>query len=239
MVEKSSSGLSKLEDMDENVWYEVTYKADGTVKDVKHAYYAETGKSIGGKAAAANDKVLVLTTTAKAESDIKDENFVDNIQNVEKTIANSSKSAVLYEEVWGLGTDDNGVSTSSSSTSNNETTNKSVMGENNAPSLKGSTLYVNTNAKQGFYVHKDVKSVLIQKNDGESSTTYGSGTSDLERFLSELNFNDTGDEATASYLFKISAILVDGRATVVVIHDWVETDAQADDNHNTGSGDQD
>ena len=238
LVEKSSSGLSKLEDMDENVWYEVTYKADGTVKDVKHAYYAETGKSIGGgSAAAATDKVLDRTAIATPEGSINNENFVDNIQNVEKTVANSNKSSVLYEEVWGLGTDDNGVSTSSSSTSNNETTNKSVMGENNAPSLKGSTLYVNTNAKQGFYVHKDVKSVLIQKNDGESSTTYGSGTSDLERFLSELNFNDTGDVTTASYLFKISAILVDGRATVVVIHDWVETDAQADDNHNTGSGD--
>ena len=37
LVEKSSSGLSKLEDMDENVWYEVTYKADGTVKEVKEA----------------------------------------------------------------------------------------------------------------------------------------------------------------------------------------------------------
>ena len=53
-----------------------------------------------------------------------------------------------------------------------------------------------------------------------STTTFGTGTADLEDMLEDLNYK------SGTYLFKISAILTDGRATVVIIHDWNETEGE-------------
>ncbi len=224
---EKGSGLSKLESMTQNTWYEVTYKADGSVKAVNRAYYSESGKNIGGKAnPASNGHTLTIGYTGH----FTNANFTDNVNFLESMNVDG-KSTYLYEEVWGLGNDAGSVSTGSSQTSYNKTTNKSAMGENNQPSLAGGTLYVDTNAKKGLYVASDVKSVLIQKNDGKETTTYGENRDDLREMLDDLNYDNN------SYLFKISAIVKDGRATVVVIHDWNETDARGNDKDRPGSGD--
>ncbi len=218
LTEKGSS-ISVLEDMDQNVWYEVTYKADGTVKSAKHAWYDEAGKKVGNDAAGSTAKtdyaVALERTTDNTANNAHD--FVDKIEWVENAINNSDKSTVLYEQVWGIGG------------GNADVGNSTKLTKDNAPSLKESTLYVNTDASKGFYVSKDVKSVLIQKNDGKSNTEWGNGTSDLENMLGDLNLTADG------YCFKISAILTNGRATTVIIHDWNETGATPDGSH--GSSD--
>ncbi len=171
--------------MTANTWYEVNFKADGSVKSVKHAWYTESGKDVGATKAA---------NTALTKNDGSNgKDFVDNIHNMENATENNS--TVLYEQVWTVA---------------------------KAPSLKGSTLYVDTANKEGFYVNKnDIKSVLIQKNNSESSTTYYDTIGELEDILDDLNVDENGN-----YNFKISAILTDGRATVVIIHDWNETEGE-------------
>jgi hypothetical protein len=224
---EKGSGLSKLESMTQNTWYEVTYKADGSVKAVNRAYYSESGKNIGGKVdPASNGHTLTIGWT----SNFTNANFTDNVNYLESMNVDG-KSTYLYEEVWGLGDDAGSVSTGTVPTYS-KTVVKTAMGENNQPSLVGGTLYVDTNAKKGLYVASDVKSVLIQKNDGKETTTYGENRDDLREMLDDLNYDNN------SYLFKISAIVKDGRATVVVIHDWNETDARGNDKDRPGSSDE-
>jgi len=219
LTEKGSS-ISVLEDMDQNVWYEVTYKADGTVKDAKYAYYTEDGKQVGNtpSTSSTTPKGPAMALASKLSSTPGD--FVDAIEDLEYAINDGKNDGTtLYEQVWGIGR--------GNATSNNST----QLTKGNAPSLKESTLYVNTDASKGFYVSKDVKSVLIQKNDGKSNTEWGNGTSDLENMLGDLNLTADG------YCFKISAILTNGRATTVIIHDWNETGATPDGSHGGGDGD--
>ena len=185
--------------MSENTWYEVNFKADGSVKSVKHAYYTESGKNAG--TTPASNPALTLNNGSNGKD------FVDDIHNMENATENNS--TVLYEEVWG----------------DNETVSK-------APSLKGSTLYVDTANKEGFYVNKnDIKSVLIQKNNSESSTTYYDTIGELEDILDDLNVDENGN-----YNFKISGILTEGRATVVIIHDWNETEGEKGEKPVTPTG---
>ena len=225
LTEKGSS-ISVLEDMDQNVWYEITYKANGTVKDAKYAYYTEDGKLIGATPSdsSTTPKGPALTPTTGIAAGAAG-SFVDKIEWLENAINNSDKSTVLYEEVWGKLTDAN-------STENVDASSTAKAKMTVAPSLKESTLYVDTVASKGFYVSKDVKSVLIQKNDGKSNTEWGNGTADLENMLEDLNY-----DATKGYQFKISAILTNGRATTVIIHDWNETNATPDGSHDGGDGD--
>ena len=207
LTEKGSKlAASGLKAMDENVWYEVTYKADGTVKEVTPAYYTDKGLSVGANPASNPALSLTNTGTPFAGS------FVNNIAELEWAINNNNKTTTLYEEVWGDGT------------AAGITTGKPAMTK--VPSLKESTLYVDTAASKGFYVHDNVKAVLIQKNEGKSTTEWLDGKSQLESALEDLNYlNNT-------YLFKVSAIMTSGRASVVIIHDWNGTDAQTDGDRN-------
>ena len=219
LTEKGSKlAASGLKSMGENVWYEVTYKADGTVKEVTPAFYTDTGRNVGKTPASSPALTLTNTGTPFAGS------FVKNITELEYAINNNNKTITLYEEVWGNGTDDGCTADSNSQ----DTTGKPNMTK--APSLKDSTLYVDTAASKGFYVHDDVKAVLIQKNDGKSTTEWLEGKSQLESALEDLNFRN------GTYLFKVSAIMTNGRASVVIIHDWNGTDAQPDGSHGGGNG---
>ena len=82
------------------------------------------------------------------------------------------------------------------------------------PSMKGNTFYVNTTDKTGFNVMDDVKVVFIQKNDNKTTTTWESGSKELEDFVGDLNKNANG-----KYDYEVSAILEGGRATTVVLRD--------------------
>ena len=82
------------------------------------------------------------------------------------------------------------------------------------PTMKGSTLYVNREVSQGFYVDEDAKVAFIQTNDGKETTEYETGSDEVQSFIESLNKNKNG-----SYDYTISAILQNGAAKVVIIKD--------------------
>ena len=192
---------NNIYDMSKNVWYEVNLKADGTVKDVKYAWYTDPNSAEGTIKAASTAltrRVGDDPDTSNGTTQIPGD-FVDDIQNLEAALNdNKNDSTTLYEELWDA---DRNLT--------------------KAPSLDGSTLYVDTANKKGFYVNKtNIKSVLIQTNNGDTTTTYYDTIGDLEDILDDLNVKDD------KYNFKISAILTDGRATVVIIHDLNKTEGE-------------
>ena len=83
------------------------------------------------------------------------------------------------------------------------------------PYLIGNTFYVNTQDKTGFFVDDDVKFALIQTNDNKTTTEYGQGVDDLEDIVESLN----ADKKDGKYDYEIGAILKNGAATTVIIHD--------------------
>ena len=214
LTEKGSS-ISVLKNLKENVWYEITYKADGTVKDAEYVKYTDAGKRVGTHTSYAPLSGPAMTEVTK---DSVPGNFVKDIDALEYAINDGKSDATtVYEQVWGKGVDADGVTVNSGT----------PLAENNAPSLVGNTLFMNTLEKRGFRVKDDVKTVFIQKNDGNGTTEYGTDIGDLEAFLERLNYNTTN----ASYCFKISAIIDGSHASVVVIHDWNETGATQDGTH--------
>ena len=198
----SSNGLK---DMFAHAWFEVAYKADGTVKEVKPAWYMARNSEVGGNYRGAASKPALTKTVydgPAGNADIAGD-FVDDIENLQYAINNNKKTVTLYEEVWG---GNNGKGEAAPGKVN--------MPENNAPSLKANTLYVDTRAEKGFYVEDNVKTVLFQTTNGKGHTITGDDISDLEDILEDLNYYN------GSYKFKISAVLVNGHATFVVINDW-------------------
>ena len=81
------------------------------------------------------------------------------------------------------------------------------------PSMKGSTLFVSTKDKTGFFVAEDVNITLIQTVKNKQETTFETGVDNLEDIVNDLN------TANGKYNYTISAILEDGAATSVVIYD--------------------
>ena len=94
---------------------------------------------------------------------------------------------------------------------------------NEAPYMKGSTLYVDTVTNTGFWVTEDVKAVLIQTNDNKKTTSYEEGVDNLERMLEDLNEDSDGFD------YIVSAVIEDGGAEVVIIRDLNKTGNAGDD----------
>ena len=92
---------------------------------------------------------------------------------------------------------------------------QSFPDQGKAPQLKGSTLYVSTTDKEGFFVDENVKLVLVQTNDRKTTTTFETGVKELEDVMAQLNkAKDDG-----KYDYTVSAILEDGAATTVIVVD--------------------
>ena len=87
----------------------------------------------------------------------------------------------------------------------------------NELTLKGSTLYDNTDGIRGLAIDDDTKIVLIQTNNNKETTSYETGVKALEDALDDLNVDST----TKKVKFDIGAIIEDGMATVVVLYDHV------------------
>ena len=87
----------------------------------------------------------------------------------------------------------------------------------NELTLKGSTLYDNTDGTRGLAIDDDTKIVLIQTNNNKETTTFETGVKALEDALDDLNVDST----TKKVNFDIGAIIEDGMATVVVLYDHV------------------
>ena len=86
------------------------------------------------------------------------------------------------------------------------------------PDMKGSTLFVTTTDKTGFFVDENVKVTLIQWNKNKLTTSFETGVKELEDIVNDLNEKNDG-----SYKYQISAIIEDGAATSVVIYDQTNT----------------
>ena len=84
----------------------------------------------------------------------------------------------------------------------------------NKLSLKGSTLYDNTDGTRGVVVDDDTNIVFIQTNNNKTTTSYETGVKALETALKNLN-----EVSKGVYKYEFSAIIVDGIATTVVIRD--------------------
>ena len=97
-------------------------------------------------------------------------------------------------------------------------------------SLKGSTLFDDTEGTRGVAVDDETNIVFIQTNDNKETTSIETGVKALESALKNLNENATSPK----YDYQFSAIIVDGIATTVVIKDNVEIGYTS--NGNVGSG---
>ena len=85
--------------------------------------------------------------------------------------------------------------------------------------LKGSTLYGNTNGTRGVVVDDATNVGFIQKNNNKETTSYENGVKAVETALKNLN-----EVSKGVYKYEFSAIIEDGIATTIVIRDL-----QADD----------
>ena len=85
--------------------------------------------------------------------------------------------------------------------------------------LKGSTLYGNTDGTRGVVVDDATNVVFIQKNNNKETTSYENGVKAVETALKNLN-----EVSKGVYKYEFSAIIEDGIATTIVIRDL-----QADD----------
>ena len=127
--------------------------------------------------------------------------YVDNITNLENAVSGTgSKDSVLYSQRFGAGATKNDP--------------KPVPTN---PTMKGSTLYVDKNFTQGFYVSADAKIVFIQYNDGKKTTDYDTGAKAVQNYIERLNTKDG-----VNYSYQISAILLNGMAKVVVVNDFID-----------------
>lgn len=80
--------------------------------------------------------------------------------------------------------------------------------------LKGSTLYGNTNGTRGVVVDDATNVVFIQKNNNKETTSYENGVKAVETALKNLN-----EVSKDTYSYEFSAYIEDGIATTVVIRD--------------------
>ena len=90
--------------------------------------------------------------------------------------------------------------------------------DNNAPSMRGSTLYVSRSDVAGFFVPENAKIVLFQTNKNKEEVTYETGADKLESIVEKLNKDYDG-----KFDYTISAIIEDGAATTVIIRDEMNT----------------
>ena len=97
-------------------------------------------------------------------------------------------------------------------------------------SLKGSTLFDDTEGTRGVAVDDETNIVFIQTNDNKETTSIETGVKALESALKNLNENATSPK----YDYQFSAIIENGIATTVVIKDNVEIGYTS--NGNVGSG---
>lgn len=81
-------------------------------------------------------------------------------------------------------------------------------------SLKGKTLYDETENKEGFRIAEDVNVVLTQTVKNKETTEYYTGVNSLKSILEDLN-----EDADGKNTYEFYAVIEDGRATSVIIVD--------------------
>lgn len=96
----------------------------------------------------------------------------------------------------------------------------------NKLSLKGSTLYDNTDGTRGVAVDDETNVVFIQTNNNKETTSFENGVKAVENALKNLNVvsetKDSNGKTVYTYNYQFSAIIEDGIATTIVIRDQKE-----------------
>ena len=124
-----------------------------------------------------------MASTVLDKTPVENAEYVDDAANLGNVISKSNKDTILYEQ------------------------------KNNveqAPSLKGNTLFFAKDAAKGAVVADDVKYVFIQKVDNKIETTIESGSKALKAALDDLDNSKKYDS---------SAIIENGIAKVVIVRD--------------------
>ncbi len=157
------------------------------IKEVGDALtYLDTMTQYGWYQVKYNAEGEVIGVTPASTTLLGTNGYVTDIKNVETAI--NAEDTVLYTQ--------------------------SFTDQGKAPQLKGSTLYVSTTDKEGFFVDENVKLVLVQTNDRKTTTTFETGVKELEDVMAQLNKAKDG-----KYDYTVSAILEDGAATTVIVKD--------------------
>ena len=139
-------------------------------------------------------------STVLDKSPVKDAEYVDDAANLGNVISKSNKDTILYEQ------------------------------KNNveqAPSLKGNTLFFAKDAEKGVVVADDVKYVFIQKVDNKIETTVETGSKALKAALDDLDNSKNYDS---------SAIIENGIAKVVIVRDVKSLDGSYTPGTGTATG---
>ena len=92
--------------------------------------------------------------------------------------------------------------------------------DNDVPTQSGKTLYLTTGHDSYIRFSDSTKVVFEQMNNNAWDTNYWTGEAGVKRAIKDLH-EDTTTPAT-DYNYNISAVIVDGRAAVIVIRDLVE-----------------
>ena len=124
-----------------------------------------------------------MASTVLDKTPVENAEYVDDAADLGNVISKSNKDTILYEQ------------------------------KNNveqAPSLKGNTLFFANDAAKGVVVADDVKYVFIQKVDNKIETTIESGSKALKAALDDLDNSKKYDS---------SAIIENGIAKVVIVRD--------------------
>ena len=236
LLTEVGSGLSKLKNMLPYTWYVVKYNAKGEVKNVYPAW--DTDASYGAYYGNGYKGMISDPTGKENPNTVRlEDKYVNNIEELNQ--ATNENSMVLYEVgQYNTGRKINGAIVRSEwdgaavgsinwlGGPNTEIVDN--LRKSGKPQVDNHTLYITTDTNEslhrGFRVADDVKTVFIQKNNNDWTTTFESGYSRLERVINRLHDHDeTGAWANSAernyYHYEISAVMNNGKATVIVIRD--------------------
>ena len=190
LTEVNDSGISMLDDMDENNWYRVRFNVDNEVTRV-----SSDNADIGG------------VNRPDYDNDFDDFwDLFDNTGNTYTGPANVPYAYVYQHAANEINAAINipGVDTVLYHEDFNNPTDK--------PTNSGKTLYVTQDLDAYIRFTDDTVVVFEQMNNNEWDTEFWAGQSGVERALRELRLDDTLG-------YEISAVIEDGRATTIIIHD--------------------
>lgn len=196
LTEIDDSAIGDIDDMDTYKWYRVTFKSDGTVKDVE-SFAADT---TGLVSPAAESGLIGAPNWVMGDSNIPNWGTLPsgnaatpNAENISKLIVKGEKGddVVVYHERI----------TNAKPTVNN-----------------AMTLHVKSGsaANDGIRIDENVKVWFREFIDNKDSWDDGEGINYLKSVIADLKLNNSN-----SYNYDIAALIKDGKATTVIIRDMV------------------
>lgn len=166
-LKEVSDGISLLNGMKQDAWYQVKLNADGEVIDVMDADRADMNNPMltilgyTGYSDTTFDKWSL--TTALAGPPVVTGSYVNDINLVDASV--DDEDTVLYVQGF----------------------------QGDHPSMIGSTLFSTTTSSEGFFVAEDVNIVLRDWNRNKMDTTYETGVDNLEDIIEDLNADNGGN----------------------------------------------